>query len=193
MIAQLRLLVRLALRNLLAHKIKSLIVGSILFFGTFLVVLGSAILDSMEESMAKAITSSLSGHLQVYSADAEDALALFGAFGMGQPDNGEIENFAQVEGPLEAVENVKSVVPMGVTIATVFGQTELDQVLNEMREAVRNGETERLPNLETQVKRIATTLMGVAYTGGLLSFAYAMRYHLGHRRPAADTDRTPDP
>jgi ABC-type lipoprotein release transport system permease subunit len=160
MIAQLRLLVRLALRNLLAHKIKSLIVGSILFFGTFLVVLGSAILDSMEESMAKAITSSLSGHLQVYSDKAEDPLALFGGFGMGQPDIGEIESFGQVEGPLEGVDNVKSVVPMGVTIATVFGQTELDQVLNEMREAVRNGETERLPNLETQVKRIATTLMG---------------------------------
>jgi ABC-type lipoprotein release transport system permease subunit len=160
MIAQLRLLVRLALRNLLAHRIKSLIVGSILFFGTFLVVLGSAILDSMEESMAKAITSSLSGHLQVYSDKAEDPLALFGSFGMGQADIGEIENFAQVEGPLEAVDNVKAVVPMGVTIATVFGQTELDQVLNEMREAVRKGETERLANLQTQVKRIATTLMG---------------------------------
>lgn len=160
MIAQLRLLVRLALRNLLAHKIKSLIVGSILFFGTFLVVLGSAILDSMEESMAKAITSSLSGHLQVYSDKAEDPLALFGSFGMGQPDIGEIENFSNVEPPLEAVDNVKAVVPMGVTIATVFGQTELDQVLNEMREAVRNGEAERLPNLETQVRRIATTLMG---------------------------------
>ena len=160
MIAQLRLLVRLALRNLLAHKIKSLIVGSILFFGTFLVVLGSSILDSMEESMAKSITSSLSGHLQVYSDTAEDPLALFGSFGTGQPDIGEIESFARVEGPLEAVDNVKAVVPMGVTIATVFGQTELDQVLNEMREAVRNGETARLPNLETQVKRIATTLMG---------------------------------
>jgi ABC-type lipoprotein release transport system permease subunit len=160
MIPQLRLLVRLALRNLLAHRIKSLIVGSILFFGTFLVVLGSSILDSVEESMARAITSSLSGHLQVYSDKAEEPLALFGGFGTGQPNIGEIENFGQVEGPIEAVDNVKAVVPMGVTIATVFGQTELDQVLNEMREAVRNGETERLPNLETQVKRIATTLMG---------------------------------
>ncbi len=160
MTAQLRLLVRLALRNLLAHRIKSLIVGSILFFGTFLVVLGSSILDSVEESMAKAITSSLSGHLQVYSDQAEDPLALFGGFGTGTPDIGEIESFAKVEGPIESVDNVKAVVPMGVTIATVFGQTELDQVLNEMREAVRNGETERLPNLETQVKRIATTLMG---------------------------------
>jgi ABC-type lipoprotein release transport system permease subunit len=169
MIAQLRLLVRLALRNLLAHKIKSLIVGSILFFGTFLVVLGSAILDSMEESMAKAITSSLSGHLQVYSDQAEDPLALFGSFGMGQADIGEIENFAQVEGPLEAVDNVKSVVPMGVTIATVFGQTELDQILGEMREAVRNGERERLPNLQTQVKRIATTLLGEIETRAKVS------------------------
>ena len=40
-------LVRIALRNLVAHKVKSLIVGTILVFGTLLVLLGASLLGSI--------------------------------------------------------------------------------------------------------------------------------------------------
>jgi hypothetical protein len=132
----LRLLLVLAARSLWAHKVKSLIVGSILFFGTFLVVLGGALLSSVQDSMTRSITGSMSGHLQIYAADAEDELALFGGMGMGTPNYGEIPNFADAAGALSDVENVAAIVPMGITTATIFGPSELDRVLEKLRAAI---------------------------------------------------------
>lgn len=155
---RLRILVLLALRSLVSHRVKSAIVGSIMAFGTFLVVTGSAVLDSLEGSMARAITSSLSGHLQVYSADAEDELSLFGGFGMGTEDIGEIEDFARVRDELAQVDNVAGVVPMGITVATVFGGNDIDQALGDLRAAVRAGDREAIALLSGRVRQIAATV-----------------------------------
>ena len=48
------LLIRIALRSLRAHWIKSLIVGGILFFGTWLMVVGQAFLGSIESAALEA-------------------------------------------------------------------------------------------------------------------------------------------
>ncbi|MFZ5477644.1 MAG: FtsX-like permease family protein [Myxococcota bacterium] len=153
-----RILALIALRSLLAHKVKSGIVGAILFFGTFLVVVGSSLLDSVERSMEKSITSSLAGHLQVYSADAEDELALFGGMGFGSTDIGEIPDFSKVEAELVKVEGVKAVVPMGITTATVFGSNEIDDALGALRDAVDAGDAARVAALAGHVREIATAI-----------------------------------
>ncbi|MFW6053957.1 MAG: hypothetical protein ACOC9J_04015, partial [Persicimonas sp.] len=62
-----RLLVLTAARSVVSHRMKSLIVGFILMFGTALLVVGTSLLDSVEESMQRTVTQSLAGHLQVYS------------------------------------------------------------------------------------------------------------------------------
>ncbi len=84
----LRLLVVLAVRNVLAHRVKSLIMGSILFFGTATIVFGRAFIASVESAMETSITSSLAGHLQLYAGDAKDELALFGGGPFGCSDIG---------------------------------------------------------------------------------------------------------
>ncbi len=139
--ANVRLVVLLALRNVAAHRVKSAIVGSILFFGTFLVVSGRALIHSIEHAMETSITSSLAGHLQVYAKDAKDPLALFGGGGFGSSDIGEIPDASTALAPIEALDNVKGVVPMGITNATVFSGNELDGVLAELRDAVGRGDT----------------------------------------------------
>ncbi len=159
MIDTLRLLVTLALRNVGAHRVKSLIVGSILFFGTFLVVFGRSFIDSLEASMATSITSSLSGHLQVYARDAKDPLALFGGMGMGSSDIGEIPEVGSVLDPIAAVPNVAAVVPMGITNATVFGSNELDGVLEELRRAVDRADTAAIDERGAQVRQIVRALL----------------------------------
>jgi ABC-type lipoprotein release transport system permease subunit len=157
-LVRLRILVLIALRSLWSHKVKNAIVGAIMMFGTFLVVTGSALLDSMEDSMARSITSSMSGHLQVYSDDAEDKLELFGSFGFGSTDIGEIDDFGKVEKSLLEVDNVAAVVPMGISIVTVFGGNDIDKALTDLRAAVREGDAEKTEVLAGRVRRIAENI-----------------------------------
>lgn len=133
---QLLLIVRLAMRSIVAHRVKSVVVGGLLLCGTYAVVLGNALLDSVESSMEQVITGSLAGQLQVYAADARDPLALFGALGLGSTDIGEIPRFEDVAAALEAIDHVAAVVPMGITSATVFGRNDIDQVLSDLRDTV---------------------------------------------------------
>ena len=99
--------IQIAIRNLIAHKFSSIIVGTIITFGTFLLVLGLAPTDSVNQSMERTITSSLGGNLQVYSKDAKDDLSLYGDGFMGTPDYGEILNFGNARKIIEAVPGVK--------------------------------------------------------------------------------------
>lgn len=158
----LRLVLVLALRSLVAHRVKSVVVGGLLFSGTFLVVLGHALLDSVESGMERAITGSLAGHLQVHAADARDPLSLFGGFGLGSTDIGELPRFEDVKGAIGAVPGVRAVVPMGVTTATVFGRNEIDQVLAELREAIDAGDAAREARLVGRARKIVDALRGEA-------------------------------
>jgi len=157
-LATLRVLVEMAVRDLGAHWVKSLIVGSLLAFGTFLVVTGGALLDSISSSMEQSITSSLAGHLQVYSAEAEDSLELFGGTGMGSADLGEIDEWGPVRDTIQGVDHVEHAVPMGITQAVVFGRSEIDRVLEALGEAVDEGDVERQQALLGHVRTIASTL-----------------------------------
>lgn len=152
------ILATLALRNLWSHWVKSAIVGSIMMAGTFLVVFGSAVLDSVERSMEESITSSMAGQAQVFSADAKDDLSLFGGFGFGSTDVGEIEDFSKVRASLLTVENVQDVVPMGITIATTFGGNDIDRALGDLRAAVAQGDAVRIEQNAGRVRRIAESI-----------------------------------
>lgn len=135
-IATTRLLILSAARSVFSHRMKSLIVGFILMFGTALLVLGTSLLDSVEHSMQKTVTESLAGHLQVYSSEAENQLALFGDVFFGGDDIGEIEDFAKVRETIEGLDNVKAVVPMGMTQARFVMGNRIDEVISELRDAV---------------------------------------------------------
>lgn len=153
-----QLLLQMAVRNLGAHKVKSLIVGSILFVGTLFIVVGGALLDSVNAGMEKSITQSVAGNLQVYSDKATDPLALFGGMSFGATDIGEIEDFESAVGPLRELENVKTVVPMGIVNSTVFGKNDIDLVLDGLRTAVATGDEAQKAVLVGRLRRIVDTL-----------------------------------
>ena len=127
----------IALRNLLAHKTSTFIVAIIILFGTTLMVVGTSFIDSVNRSMQRAITASVSGHLQVYSSTAEDELALFGG-GMGGSANlGQMPSFSAVRDAIESMDEVKAVVPMGMISSTVNSDgNQIDQALASLRLAV---------------------------------------------------------
>ncbi len=156
--ATFRLLVLTAARSVVNHRMKSLIVGFILVFGTALLVVGTSLLDSVERSMRKTVTESLAGDLQVYSADAQDKLALFGTVAFGGDDIGQIDDFSKVRKPIEKLDNVKAVVPMGMTQARFVMGNRLDDVISGLRQAVGAGDWEKVDSLGDQLRAMAEEL-----------------------------------
>lgn len=135
-----KVLVAMAFRNLRNHAGKTLIVGSILFFGTALWTVGSSLVSSVERAMAGTVIDSVAGDMQIYQADTRDQLALFGGGTMGAADIGEIPSFAALQTAVADVPNVRALVPMGNTVALLLNPSPLDDALGDLRDAVRKGD-----------------------------------------------------
>jgi ABC-type lipoprotein release transport system permease subunit len=129
---------QIAFRNLFASRLKTIIVGGIIFFGALLVVAGNSLLDSLSASMSRSVIGSVAGHIQVYSAKSKDELAVMGSMAMSDPDLAELDDFAKVRETLLKVPNVKTVVPMGISGALVSSGNTIDLALEKLRNAVRS-------------------------------------------------------
>ena len=149
---------RIALRNVLAHRAKSIIVGIIFALGALVVVVGNAVVDAMDVGMASSIQQSLAGHLQVHSKDARDPLAIYGDEFAGMPDFGIMPDFAAVQATIAAVPGVTAVIPMGSQIAFSGGGNLLDRRLSALRAALREGDAAKAADLRAHIKRIVSLL-----------------------------------
>jgi ABC-type lipoprotein release transport system permease subunit len=158
MLAIVRLLIHLGLQSLRAHKTKSLIVGGLMTFGAFLVVLSLALIDSVERATRASIVQSISGDVQLYDAKAKDKLALFGGFGFGTEDLGEVASYAKVRDAVSGLDNVVGVVPYGIANAGVSSPGDLDRALNALRDAIRAGDVEGAKPVAERVRGIAQVL-----------------------------------
>ena len=155
---RLGLLTILAWRNLLTHKLSTAVVGIILFIGTWLLVVGGALIDSIDHSMAQSVISSLAGHLQVYSSDARDKLALFGSAFIGEEDIGEIADFAEVKAQLLTVPNVRAVVPMGIGFHILAQGNDVDLITKRLRQSVEDKDRAAIAHARAQLTSIAHAL-----------------------------------
>src|SRR6185312_13192801 len=108
-----RMLTRIALRSLFAHKVKSLIVGVILTFGIFIMTSLLTFFLNIRSAMERSITGSLIGHLQVMSDKAKDDLAFFGPAASSAQDLSVMDNWVKTRDAISNVPNVAGVVPMG--------------------------------------------------------------------------------
>lgn len=159
-LASTAILWRIALGNVWRNRMKSLIVGFILFLGTGIIVFGNALVDAVDDGMTRSVTQSVSGHLQVYSAKAKDKLALFGDQFAGMPDIGSIPDFHALAEVARKVPNVKAVVPMGIDFALGFQGNELDRWLQRLREAVRKGDDALIAQRRDEVRAVVERLAG---------------------------------
>ena len=137
MLAALGVVAQMAFRNLFASRLKTIIVGGIIFFGGLLVVAGDSLLDSLDASMSRSVIGSVAGHIQVYNAASKDPLEVMGRMMMGDPDLAQLDDFAKVRTSLLKVPNVKSVVPMGISGALVTSGNTIDLALEKLRNAVK--------------------------------------------------------
>jgi len=146
------ILLRIALRNIAATKVRTLIIGLLITFGTMLVVVGGSLLSTLDRSMARSIIGSVSGHLQLYDEGAKDALEFFSP-PTGTPDLGQIRDFPRVKAVLEALPEVEAVVPMGSDFAMVFSGNIMDVKIAELADAVARNDREKAQVLADHVRK----------------------------------------
>ena len=68
---------RIAIRNLREHRAKSLIVGTIILIGTFVLVVGNSLMDSAAAGIRRSFIDNFTGHL-VLAGVADAPVSLFG-------------------------------------------------------------------------------------------------------------------
>ena len=156
---------RVAVRNLIASRVKTLIVGGIVALGAFLVVVGSSLLDGVDNAMRRSITGSVAGDIQVYSSESTDALEVLGSMTFDSLDIAPISDFARVREVISAVPNVATVVPMGIDSAIVTSGNAVDQALSELRstlsQAARGSATAQA-SVEAQKSHVRQIVVAVA-------------------------------
>ena len=155
------------MRNLVASRVRTLIVGGIVALGVVVVVLGGSLLDTIDVGMTRSIQDSLGGHVQLYNAASRDPLALYGGT-MGESVLEPIADFAGLKAAALSVPGVKQVVPMGIDQAMVSIGNVFDVALEKLRADVRRrleaGRARRGPEYEAHqahVRRMATLLSEV--------------------------------
>lgn len=155
---RLRILFLMALRSLGGHKVKVLIVGSLLAFGTFLFVMGTTMLENIERAMEASITKSITGHVQLISKDAVDRLTFFGPEASSEQDIGVLENFTRIREVASQTPGVSAVVPMGRYYGQPILNSELDEAIEALEEAFREGDAALIEDRIGKVRRMTTTL-----------------------------------
>lgn len=158
------------LRNLIANRVTTLIVGSIMAFGTFLVVIGTSLLDSIDQAMAQSIKGSVAGDLQVYSSSAKDKLAIFGSGFMAADDIGELQEFEKVTQSLEDVDGIEAIIPMGITINSLASNgNRVDRLALELQTAYQEQRQDDIELLLPYIASIAEDLLKDVETAKIVS------------------------
>ncbi len=132
------LIMKVAFRNLWLYRVKTLVIGTLLCLGTFLGVIGFSLLRDVEGSMRESIIGSIAGHLQIYSDKAKDDLALFGGGFMGRADIGELPDIVPYREIALQNPNVEAFVPMGMDMSLLGRGNEMDEILDQLREALKS-------------------------------------------------------
>ncbi len=70
---------KIAIRNVFEHKVKTMIVGSLIFLGIFLMVLGNSFLDSTSKGIQRAYSKSVTGEIAVLK-NIDFDFSLFGTW-----------------------------------------------------------------------------------------------------------------
>lgn len=135
------LIAKIAARNIFLHKMRSLVVGSILIFGAFLAVLGHSFVDGISGGMKSSVTQSITGDIQIYGENAKDQLSVFGNMDGTPTDVGHVANFAETSAALMKNPEISAIVPMGTSFAQVSPGNILDYFLETLRHAYKDGQT----------------------------------------------------
>ncbi len=147
-----KLIMQVAFRNLWLYRIKTIVIGTLLGFGSFLAVVGLSLLQDVQGSMRESIIGSIAGHLQIYSDKAKDDLALFGGGFMGRADIGELSDIVPYRDLVMQNSNVSAFVPMGMDMSILGRGNEMDDKLDALRAALKSGDSDLIKSRVEQMR-----------------------------------------
>jgi ABC-type lipoprotein release transport system permease subunit len=117
-------ILKIAWRNILAHKAKTLIIGILVLVSSFLFVLANSFLSSAQRGMANTYQNSLTGELAVFKNITFD-YSMFGTWGdMGNIIMPDIPDYDQVLSTVQEHPGVEEVLPLSTSFALLLDQGE---------------------------------------------------------------------
>src|SRR5208283_113368 len=104
------MLFKLALRNILLHKNKTLVLGLVIGIGLFVLVVGNSFLDSATKGIEKTYTGSFTSHLAVVPDQGAD-LPMFAASPSSANGTSVIPSYSELDTFIESLPDVESATP----------------------------------------------------------------------------------
>lgn len=112
-------LVRIAFRNLLEHKSKSLIIGIIMALGIMILVVGNSFIDASARGIRRAFIDNFTGDVMI-SGKAEGQISLFGVQSVGGMERTPlIPDYSKVSGYLAARSDIAEMTSQVSGFATI--------------------------------------------------------------------------
>ena len=115
------LILKIAWRNILRHKGKSLIIGVILFLGALLMTVGNGVISGMDRGLEQNIVNGFLGDIVIISDKEKNDNILFKMLGESIET---ITNFKDIKKILETESYIKDFMPVGKNVAMVINEDE---------------------------------------------------------------------
>ncbi len=147
------MVLKIAGRNILLHRMRTLFVGLILMMGGFLAIVGNSFVSGVADGMQNSTTQSISGDIQIYSEASKDKLSVFGNMDGSPTDVGHVDSFSKISEALMKNENIESIIPMGTNFATINPGNILDHFLETLRKAFKDPSISAA-QIESQKRRL---------------------------------------
>lgn len=118
-----QLIFKIAWRNILRHKGKSIIIGTILFIGSLMMTVGNGVISGMDAGLEKNIVNGFLGDIVIISDKEKTDNVLFKIMGESVES---FSNFKEIRKALEGETYIKDMMPVGKNVATVLNEEEGD-------------------------------------------------------------------
>jgi len=115
-----RLILKIALGNILRHKGKSLVVGTIIFIGSLIMIIGNAVVSGMDRGLQSNIVDRFTGHIIIVSTNQEDNNVFLTLEGRPIEPIAEYKNIKKI---LQSEPYIENFLPVGINTIMVMSET----------------------------------------------------------------------
>ncbi|MBN1532149.1 MAG: ABC transporter permease [Spirochaetes bacterium] len=117
------LILKIAWRNILRHKGKSLIIGVILFLGSLLMTVGNGVISGMDHGLERNIVNGFLGDLVIIPGKEKSDNVLFKMYGESID---KIANYKDIKKLLQKEDYIAGFLPIGRNVAMILNEEEGD-------------------------------------------------------------------
>jgi len=118
-----KLIFKIAWRNILRHKGKSVIIGIILFLGSLLMTIGNGVISGMDRGLEKNIIEGFMGDIVIISGREKNDNVLFKIMGESVES---ITTYGNIKEVLSDEKTIKGFLPVGKNVTMILNEDEGD-------------------------------------------------------------------